>query len=169
MISSARVRAGRQPARERDTPVGVNVALGSAVVVVAAVVSAAVPPSAGAVRLGLFASAQGLFAATTVDPLAVLMVGVLGFGVFDGFLVNQLGELTWHGAADVARLWVLAAAAVCGLVVGAVYRGVRRARLWRARQEQVQSWARIEQIETWERDVSAGLNEEWKEEETRDA
>jgi len=46
---------------------------------------------------------------------------------------------------------------------------VRRARLWRTRQEQVQSWAGTEQIETWRRDVSAGLSEKWKEEETRDA
>jgi hypothetical protein len=168
MISSARKRVAGAPARDRDIPLGFNVAGGSAVVVVAAFVSAVVPPSAGAVRLGLFALALGLFAARTVDPLAVALVGVLGFGVFEGFLVNQVGELTWHGAADVSRLWVLVVAAVCGLVAGAAYRGVRRARLWRARQEQVQVWARSEH-ETWAREVSAGLDEETKEEETRDA
>jgi MFS family permease len=163
------LRAGRRPARERDTPVGINVAIGLAVVVVAGLVSAAVPQSAGAVRLGLFAVALGLFAATTVDPPAVVLVGVFGFGIFDGFLIDQLGELGWHGAADVVRLLVLLAAAMCGLVVGVVYRGTCRARVWRARQEHVENWARIEWIETRGRDVSAELNKERNEEATRDA
>jgi hypothetical protein len=169
MISSARKRVAGAPARDRDVPLGFNVAGGSAVVVVSALVSAVVPLSAGAVRLGLFALALGLFAARTVDPLAVVLVGVIAFGVFDGFLVNQLGELAWHGAADVSRLWVLMATAVCGLVAGTALRGARRARLWRGRQEQIQAWARNEQIETWAQDVPVALTAEWKGEERRDA
>jgi len=152
MISSAWTRPGREPEDQRDTPLGVNVAAGALVVVVAAFVSAAVPPSATAVRLGLFATAQGVFAALTVDPLAVAIVGVLGFGVFDGFLVNQLGELTWHGQSDVSRVLVLVAAGVSGVAVGQAYRAVRRARLWRGRQRLVTAW-------------TAG----WTEEEKRDA
>jgi hypothetical protein len=162
MISSGYGRAGRTRAPDRDVPLGINVAAGSIVVVVAGFVSAAVPPTAGAVRLGLFALALGLFAATTVDPLAVLLVGVLGFAVVDGFLINRLGELTWHGAADVSRLWVLLAAAVSGLVVGAAWRGARRARLWRARREQIQTWAGDERIGTRVREVPAGQAQEWE-------
>jgi hypothetical protein len=156
MISSAWTRTGRGPADERDTPLGVGVAVGALVVVVAAFVAAAVPPSAAAVRLGLFAAALGVFAALMADPLAVAIVGVLGFGIFNGFLVNQLGELTWHGRSDVSRVLVLAAAGVSGVAVGQAYRAVRRARLWRGRQRLVTAWTA-----GW----TAGWTEEWTEEE----
>lgn len=169
MASSARSRAGRRLVGEPDTPVGINVAIGIVVVVIAGLVAAAIPQSAGSARLTLFAAALGLFAVLSGDPRAVVVVGVLGFGIFDGFLVNQMGELSWHGSADVTRLWVLSVAAVCGLAVGVVHRGVRRARLWRARLECVESW-RIEWIETRGRDTSAELTEESNEEEaTRNA
>jgi hypothetical protein len=153
MISSAWTRTGRELEDQRDTPLGVNVAAGALVVVVAAFVSAAVPPSAAAVRLGLFAAALGVFAALTVDPLAVVIVGVLGFGVFDGFLVNQLGELTWHGRSDVSRVLVLAAAGVSGVAMGQAYRAVRRARLWRGRQRLVMAWTQAGWIEEEKRDA----------------
>jgi hypothetical protein len=77
------------------------------------------------------------FAALTVDPRAVAAVGVLAFLVFDGFLVNQLGELSWHGQADQTRLLILAGAGTAGVAVGTAYRGVRRLRVWRRRSEWV--------------------------------
>jgi hypothetical protein len=122
---------------EPDTPTGISAAIGAGVVVVAAFLSAAVPPSAGDVRLGVLALALAGFAALTVDPRAVAAVDVLAFLVFDGFLVNQLGELSWHGQADQTRLVILAGAGTAGVAVGAAYRGVRRRRVWRRRSEWV--------------------------------
>jgi hypothetical protein len=125
---------------EHSPPTGIAVALGSAVIVAAAFVSAAVPASAGSaavpagwVRLAPVALALAGFAALTLNPAAVAAVGGLGFLVFDGFLVNQVGELSWHGPADVRRLMVLAAAGVLGLGAGTAYRAVRRLSAWRHR------------------------------------
>src|SRR5690349_2255382 len=87
------------PARPDDSagerlPTGFAIAGGSIVVVVAACAAALIPAAAGAVRLGIVAAGLGLFAAVTVDPAAVAAVGVAAFLVFNGFLVNQLGELS---------------------------------------------------------------------------
>src|SRR5690349_15596653 len=101
MISSVRVRAGRRLAHDDDTPLGIHVGLGSVVVVVAALASAGFPASASAIRLGLFALALAGFAEVAVDVTAAAVVTVIGYLVFDGFLVNELGELTWRGGPDV--------------------------------------------------------------------
>ena len=106
------------------TPAGFAIAAGAAVVV-SAFVTAAVPVSAGAVRLGLVAAALGVFAALTVNAAAVTAVGVLALLVFDGFLVNQLGELSWHGAADERRLFAFIAVSIVGMVVGTGHRALR--------------------------------------------
>jgi hypothetical protein len=122
------MRAGRRPAREYDTPLGISVGLGSVVAVVAALASAGFPASASGVRLGLFALALAGFAALTVDVTAAAVVTVIGYLVFDGFLVNALGELTWRGAPDVRRFLILVAAAVVGLGVGMLRRWIRQLR-----------------------------------------
>jgi hypothetical protein len=124
-----------EPPPEHNPPTGIAVALGSAVIVLSAFVSAAVPASAGSVRLGPVAVALAGFAALTVNAAAVAAVGGLGFLVFDGFLVNQVGELSWHGPADVRRLMVLAVAGVLGLGAGTAYRAVRRVNAWRRQSE----------------------------------
>src|SRR4051812_48401577 len=116
---------GWQPHRERRveaTPAGVDVALGAVVIVAAALVAGLVPVSSTGPRLGLMAAALSLFAAATVDLRAVVVVTVTAYLVFDGFLVNQLGELSWRGAADTRRLAVLGLAAALGLVAGLGYR-----------------------------------------------
>lgn len=123
------------PPPEHNPPTGIAVAMGSAVIVVSAFVSAAVPASVGVVRLGPVAVALAGFAALTVNPTATAAVGGLGFLVFDGFLVNQLGELSWHGPADARRLVVLAVAGVLGIGAGTAYRAVRRVNAWRRRSE----------------------------------
>lgn len=115
---------------EETMPTGIAVALGSTAVVASAFVTAAVPVSAGAVRLGLVAACLGAFAAVSANAAAVAFVGVVAFLVFDGFLVNQLGQLSWHGPADVQRLFVFLAVSILGLVAGNGYRAVRRWRLW---------------------------------------
>jgi hypothetical protein len=126
---SVRHQYSKLPAEE-SMPTGIAVAAGSVVVVVSAFVSAAVPASAGVVRLGLVAAALAGFAALTVNVNAAVAVGILAFLVFEGFLVNQLGELSWHGIEDVWRLLTLAAAAGLGIVVGVAYRALGRWRMW---------------------------------------
>jgi hypothetical protein len=122
MISSGRIRVGRRSAKDRGTPVGINVALGSAVVVVAAFASAVIPASAFPVRLGLVVLVVAGFAAVAVDIAAAVVVTVLAYLVLDGFLVNEFGQLTWQGVQDLWRFSALVAAAVLGLGVG----GLRR-------------------------------------------
>ncbi len=127
-----------------NMPTGIAVAAGAAVVVAAAFVTSVIPASAGAVRLGLVAACLAVFAALTVNPAAVAAVGVLAFLVFDGFLVNQLGELSWHGAADERRLFVLITVSIMGLVVGKAYRAGHQWWLWRQRAR----WAAAQAGET---------------------
>jgi hypothetical protein len=157
-----------EPLPERNPPTGIAIALGSAIIVVSAFVSAAVPASAGAVRIGLVALALAGFAALTINPVAVTAVGGLGFVVFDGFLVNQLGELSWHGPADVRRLMVLAAAGVLGLGAGTAYRAVRRMSAWRRRSAWIAAQVRGAEAP---RDQLPSLDGvfEWKKEEARRA
>lgn len=136
------------PGRAADaSPVGIVIAGGVVLVVAAALVSAAVPATAPGVRLGVFAVALVGFAALAVDPVATAAVTGMAALVFNGFLVNQLGELSWHGAADAGRLALLVAAAVTGFAAGTGYRWVRRARLWRARHQQVARWVADAQVD----------------------
>jgi MFS family permease len=129
------------PGRAADAPaVGLVIGGGAAWMVAAAFVSAAVPATAPGGRLAVLAVALAGFAALTVDLVAVAAVAGLAALVCNGFLVNQLGVLSWHGTADAVRLAVLAAAAAVGLAAGAGHRFVRRARLWRARHRQVSQW-----------------------------
>jgi hypothetical protein len=134
----AHIRGLSVPARRDDwagesLPTGFAIAGGSILVVVAAFVAALIPASAGAVRLGIVAAGLGVFAAVTVNPAAIVAVGVVAFLVFDGFLVNQLGELSWHGAADDQRLFVFILVSISGMLVGVAYRAVREWAVWRRR------------------------------------
>lgn len=135
--------ARRRPAAEPGVPIGVNVAGGSAVMVVAALVAAAVPESAAGVRLGVVAVALAAFTVVTVDLRAAAVVTVLGYLVMDGFLVNRMGELSWRGAADIRRFAILAAGALAGLGVGAVRRRVAEHR----RFAPVEAWANNQRID----------------------
>ncbi len=112
-------------------PTGFGIAAGSAVVTASALLAAAVPASEGAVRLGVVAFPLAVFAASPVTAAAAAATGVLAFLVVDGFLVNSLGELSWHGTADGWRLLTLAAAVLVGFLAGVVCRAVRRRLRWR--------------------------------------
>jgi hypothetical protein len=112
-------------------PTGFGVAAGSVVVVGSAFGAAAVPTAAGAVRLGLVAGCLAVFAAAPVTATAAAGTGVLALLVFNGFLVNALGELSWHGSADGWRLLTLAVAVTAGFTTGRAYRATSRWLRWR--------------------------------------
>ena len=104
------------------TPVGINLAAGTAMVVAAALVAAAISTTYAGWRFAVVALAVGLFAALTLDRLALVGVAVLGWLVVNGFLVDRLGELSWHGSADLYRMLLLVVAGAFGLAVGEVFR-----------------------------------------------
>jgi hypothetical protein len=136
----------RRARREPATPAvatGFAVALGTTVVVVAAFAAELVPAPASGLRLGLMAVALAACAVVTANLRAAALVMVIGYLVFDGFLANRMGELTWTGAPDVRRLCVLAAGTGVGLVAGAARRW-----LWRQR--------RFAPLEAWANGESAG-------------
>jgi MFS family permease len=117
---------------DADTPFGINLGIGTVLVVGAVLVAALIPPVDAGWRLGVVAGAVGLFAALTVDQLALLSVALIAWSLVDGFLVNRLGELSWHGSSDIWRLTLLMATGTVGLLVGEAHRHVGAARSrWR--------------------------------------
>jgi hypothetical protein len=101
-----------------DVPVGVDIAGGAALIVFAALGAAAVPASDPWWRLAVMAAAVGAFTALTGDRLASAAVVILAWLVANGFLVDQYGQLEWHGPADLVRLLLLSGAAAGGLLAG---------------------------------------------------
>ena len=124
--SSARSKVSEQ----QVIPTGLGLAFGSVVVVAAALAAGAVPTSSAAVRLGISAAFLAAFAAFPITAAAAAGSGVLAFLTFDGFLVNSLGELSWHGATDGWRLLTIAVAVISGFVAGVAYRAVHRWLQW---------------------------------------
>lgn len=121
-----------RPVRRARTPFGVDVTAGAVLVVAAALVAALVPAADGAARLAVLAVAVGLFAAGTVDAVAVAAVTLLAGLVDNGFLVDRFGQLGWHGWPDAYRIAALVLAGALGWSVGAAAGRVRRARArWR--------------------------------------
>jgi hypothetical protein len=84
--------------------------------------AASVPIADPQWRCAVVAAALGLFAAFTIDWLAVAALVLPTWMVMHGFLVNRLGDLSWHGRADVDRLVALVIAGGLGLCTGAAYR-----------------------------------------------
>jgi len=108
------------PPRDPQVPLGINTAIGSAVMVLALVAADLVPVRDGMARLGLLCAVLAWFALACVDPAAVLVVLVVTCLVGDGFLVNRGGELSWQGGPDAVRIGALALAGLLGLVAGRV-------------------------------------------------
>lgn len=80
------------------TPFGVNLAVGAAAMVAATAAAALLFPAAGeSARLVVVCLAVGGYAALVADTRASLATAALGFLLFDGFLVNRDGELSWDG------------------------------------------------------------------------
>jgi hypothetical protein len=109
---------------DTGTPVGINVAVGAAAITTALFAASVVPIVDPQWRCAVVAGALGLFAAVTVDWVAVSAVVLPTWMVMNGFLVNRLGDLTWHGWADLDRFLALVAAGGIGLAVGAARRAL---------------------------------------------
>jgi hypothetical protein len=107
------------------------VALGAVAVVAAGFFAVLIPASDAGWRFGVIAVTVGLFAAVTLDQLALAAVTILGFLVFNGFLTDQFGQLAWHGSVDLWRLSLLVVAAAWGLAVGEAYRWIASKRATR--------------------------------------
>jgi hypothetical protein len=117
------------PFRPMRSPAGLKLGAGTAAVVAAVLVAAALPKQG---RLAVVAGTTGLFGALALDVVSLAGVTVIAWLLVNGFLVNQLGVLTWHGSADLVRLGVLAGTGVVGLAVGGAWR-FERARADRQR------------------------------------
>ncbi len=130
----------RPAARDDRIPVGIDLGLGAAAVVVAACVAAAIPAVDAGCRFGVVAFAVGVFAAVTADPLAGAGVALIAWLVVDGFLVDRLGQLAWHGSSDLLQIMVLALVSALGIAVGQADRQIRATRAQRLVQRE---WRRV--------------------------
>jgi hypothetical protein len=107
-----------QRRKEEPSPAGILAGVGTLAVVLAAFVAAALPESHAVARYAVLAVTVFLFTAVTGRWGASASVAAIGFLVFEGFVVNQLGELTWSGPADATRITALIAAVVLGRLLG---------------------------------------------------
>ena len=100
-------------ARAAGTPLGINVAAGAgALVTCVFVANTLIPPS---LQLTAVALAVVGFVVLVGDTRAGLATTGLGFLLFNGFLVNRYGELTWGGKSSMWQLAVFALAVGLGL------------------------------------------------------
>jgi hypothetical protein len=104
------------------TPVGINIAVGAVMIIVAMFLAARLPVADATWRSASVAVALGTFAAFTVDPLALAALLLPTWMIMNGFLVNRLGDLSWHGIADLYRILALAGAGGLGLMLGEITR-----------------------------------------------
>lgn len=80
-------------------------------------------PVAGLAALGAAALLVGWFA----RPAASVLIGLVFWLFFDGFVVHRSGSLGWDGAQDALRLGVLVGAGLLGGLLGALAPLVRSA------------------------------------------
>jgi MFS family permease len=121
----AGVRSAQATEDDDRCPPGIAIAIGAVVLIAAALVAAALPPAPGP-RLALLVIVVATFAAGTGDGRAALAVATLAWFIGNGFLINQHGELSWHGRIDTGFVISL----LLGVSVGAVAGQIRTE--WRA-------------------------------------
>jgi hypothetical protein len=119
---------GRYRPLEPAAPSGIAVGLGAVAMVVAGIVAAMIPTAYPGWRFGVIAGAVAAFAAVSLDQWALAGVAVIGFLISNGFLEDRLGQLAWHGSADLWRVLLLVMAGALGLAVGEAARFVHAAR-----------------------------------------
>jgi hypothetical protein len=106
------------------TPVGIAVGVGATAMVLAAIVAAMISPAHPGVRFGVLAAVVVLFAAVSLDRAALAVVALIGALLYNGFLENSAGNLSWH-TDDLWRLMLLVTVGAVGLAIGEGYRFVR--------------------------------------------
>jgi hypothetical protein len=74
------------------------------------------------------AVAVGLFAAISLDQIALAGVAVLGSLIYNGFLEDRFGQLAWHGTDDLWGLLLLVIVGAGGLALGESVRFVANLR-----------------------------------------
>jgi len=115
-----------QPARpepsDRRLPQGILLGLGAVAVIAAGFAASAVPAQHPVARYSVLAVTIFVFTAVTRVWAAAAGVAVIGYLIFNGFLVNQLGELSWHANTDLTRAGALVAAVVFGRLAGDCWR-----------------------------------------------
>jgi hypothetical protein len=126
-----RSHPGRRPMRspdghDGDAPVGICLAVGALGVVVACLLAAAVPASDPVARWCLVVATIGAYAVTVADLGSAVFLALTAFMIFNGFVTNSTGDLSWHGVADTARLATVFGAVVFGSATGRIYRRARR-------------------------------------------
>jgi hypothetical protein len=118
MVSrTAQDQAG--PTRDMDDdvlPYGIYLGIGSLVIIFAVAVSAATFPMGQSLeRLSVLAATIAVFTVVVPDIRASLSVVVLGYLLFNGFLENGYGQLTWDGMTGLWRIGFLVSAVGLGL------------------------------------------------------
>jgi hypothetical protein len=117
------VAIGR-PGMSWEEPFGFVVGIGAVEMVVATIVAAAVPVPAGW-RFAVIAAAVFGFAAATLDHRALAVVVLIGAFLYDGFIEDRFGQLSWHGSDDLWRLMLLVIVGGFGLAAGEALRQLR--------------------------------------------
>jgi hypothetical protein len=110
--------AALQRARRRRIPFEFGLAAGSVIMIVAALIdSAAFTPDHAGDRLAAMAAAIAIFSVVGGWQSA-LPVAAVGYLLYDGFLANRYGELTWDHQTGPRAIVVIALAVALGLIVG---------------------------------------------------
>jgi hypothetical protein len=91
----------------------------TATLLVATALGSAGSRAAGGVGLTVMAATVGV-SAWWCRPSSSLCAGAFGWLMFNGFVTDQFGTLTWHGAADGVRLGALVIVALGVAVTRAV-------------------------------------------------
>jgi hypothetical protein len=110
------IRAGKavEP-HPGDCPLGFALAAGFAVSVIGCLLaSLAAPPHQTTTRLVVLALVMAGSAAAIRNLRGAVLTAGMTWSLYLGFLVDQTGELHWHGIADLVRLGVLIAVALAG-------------------------------------------------------
>lgn len=118
--------------RKQSTPTGLAIGAGAVGLVVAAIIAAAIPSADVGWRFAVMAIAVGLFAAISLDQLALAGVAVLAALIYNGFLEDRFGQLAWHGSDDLWRLLLVVTVSAWGLALGEGVRFVANLRTRRA-------------------------------------
>jgi hypothetical protein len=116
-VMALRSDAVRQRAGRARMPLEFGLAAGSLTMIVAALIdSAAFAPEDRGDRLAVMAAAVAVFCAVA-GWRSGLPVAAIGYLLFDGFLANRYGELTWAHQTGLHAVSMIALAVILGVVV----------------------------------------------------